>query len=132
MLDAKVSGYVRTVRFVDFQQVRAGQLLVELDDREARASVARAEAALAKAEAALANLPNEIAAQRAMTAQAQANAASTASKLQLAMADDRRFAAFTESGAVTGQEADSARANVEMVRATQAGNVAAVSLQNRQ
>jgi membrane fusion protein (multidrug efflux system) len=132
IINAKVSGYVRAVYFVDFQSVKAGDLLVQLDDREFRASVLHAEAALAKAQAILANLDHEVAAQRAMIAQARASADSSASKLRLAVDDNRRFASLEESGAVTGQEADSARSNAAVVRAGQAGSLAAVDLANRQ
>lgn len=132
VIDAKTSGYVRTVNFSDFQPVRAGDLLAQIDDREARANVLHARAILAKAEAFLRNLDNEIAAQQAMIAQARANASGTASKLALAQDDDRRFAALSDSGAVTGQEADSARSNVAVFRAAQAGSIAAADLQSRQ
>ncbi|CAN5303701.1 HlyD family secretion protein [soil metagenome] len=132
VIDAKVSGYVRAVNFVDFQQVRAGDVLVQIDDREYRANVLHAEAALAKAQSVLDNLGSEVAAQRAMIAQARAAADSSASKLRLALDDDRRFAALADSGAVTGQEADSARSNAAVVRAGDAGSLAAVDLANRQ
>lgn len=132
VLDSRAAGYVRAVAFSDFQHVRKGQLLVQLEDEEFRADVLRAEAALARAQATLANLSNELAAQRAMVAQAHASAQSDSSKLQLAEADDRRFAALASTGAVTGQEADSARANAGVIRATRAGSMAAVELQNRQ
>ena len=132
VIDAKVSGYVRNVNFVDFQTVRAGDVLVQLDDRDFRASVLHAEASLAKAQAILDNLDHEVAAQRATIAQAKANADSSTSKLTLALDDDRRFTALASSGAVTGQEADSARSNAAVVRAGQAGSLAAVDLANRQ
>lgn len=132
IINAKVSAYVVKVNFTDFQTVHAGDVLVQMDDREARASVLHAEAALAKAQAVLDNLDHELAAQRAMIAQARANAASTGSKLRLADQDNHRFSALADSGAVTGQEADSAQSNAAVVRATQAGSLAALDLQNRQ
>ncbi len=132
VIDAKVSGYIREVRFSDFQAVRAGDVLVQLDDREYRASVLHAEAALAKARAVLANLDNEVAVQRAQVALARAGAATNASKLRLAMLDARRFAALADTGAVTGQESDSARSNLDAVRSTQRGSDATVELQQRQ
>jgi membrane fusion protein (multidrug efflux system) len=112
--------------------VHKGDVLVVLDDRDYRAAVARAEAALAKARASLSNLANEQAAQRATIQVAQANADTVTSKLRLAEQDNHRFAALVDSGAVTGQEADSARANVESVSATQQSNRATVELQRRQ
>lgn len=132
LISAKVPGYIRRVAFTDFQPVHAGDLLVQIDDRELRADVMRAEATLARAKAVLANLDNEVAAGRATVAQAQAAEATNASKLRLAEQDNRRFSALEDSGAVTGQEADSARANMDAVRSTQQGNRASVELQQRQ
>jgi membrane fusion protein, multidrug efflux system len=48
---AKVSGYVRTLGVEDYQRVRAGQLLAEINDDEYRASVSQAEAGVAAVEA---------------------------------------------------------------------------------
>jgi membrane fusion protein (multidrug efflux system) len=45
-ITSKVSNIVKTVRFAEGQQVRRGQVLVELDGDEARADLAVAEAAL--------------------------------------------------------------------------------------
>jgi membrane fusion protein (multidrug efflux system) len=45
---AKVSNLVTAVRFAEGQQVRRGEILVELDSREARAELAIAEAALSE------------------------------------------------------------------------------------
>lgn len=132
VVSAKVPGYIREVAFTDFQPVKAGQLLVQIDDREQRATVASAEAALAKTQAVLANLDNEVAAGEATVAQARAAEATNASKLRLAEQDNRRFSALADTGAVTGQEADSARANVDAVRSTQQGSGAMVELQRRQ
>lgn len=132
VLNAKTSAYVTKVNFVDFQQVHAGDVLVQMDDREALATVLHAQAALAKAQAVLDNLDHEIAAQRAVIAQASANAVSNSSRLRLADQDNRRFTALADSGAVTGQEADSAMSNAAVVRATHAASLAAVDLQNRQ
>jgi membrane fusion protein (multidrug efflux system) len=132
ILHAKTSAYVKNVYFSDFQQVHAGDVLVELDDREARANLLHAQAALDKAEAVLASLGVEQAAQRAMVAQARAAAIGASSKFQLAEQDHRRFAALADSGAVTGQEADSARSNADALRAGQAGSLATVTLQQRQ
>jgi membrane fusion protein (multidrug efflux system) len=132
IINAKVSAYVVKVNFVDFQTVHTGDVLVQLDDREAKANVLHAEATLAKAQAVLDNLDHELGAQRAMIAQARANATSTGSKLRLADQDNHRFSALADSGAVTGQEADSAQSNAAVVRATQAGSLAALDLQNRQ
>src|SRR5438067_1832873 len=55
-LSAKIEGYVRTVAVDDFQQVKTGDLLVEIDDSDYRARSAQAEADLLGAEAEIENL----------------------------------------------------------------------------
>lgn len=53
---SKVAGFVETVAIADNQSVKAGDLLVELDDRDYRAQLARTEANVAAQDATLANL----------------------------------------------------------------------------
>ena len=54
-LSTKVPGIVRAVRVSDYQKVRAGDLLVELEDDDYRAQVAQATAAIEAAKAAIEN-----------------------------------------------------------------------------
>ena len=54
-LSTKVPGIVRTVKVTDYQRVRAGDLLVELEDEDYRAQVAQASAAIEAAKAAIEN-----------------------------------------------------------------------------
>src|SRR5262249_53770168 len=70
-LSAKIEGYVLKVEVNDYQPVKAGDVLVEIeaDDYEARA--AQAEADLAGAEAAIDNLKAHKAAQHSQIDQAQ-------------------------------------------------------------
>ena len=46
-ISARVAGYVRRAPVQDFQQVRAGQLVAEIEDDDYRAAVAQAEANVA-------------------------------------------------------------------------------------
>src|SRR5271169_6191669 len=55
-LSAKVEGYVTRVAVDDFDRVKAGDLLVEIDQSDYQARVAQAEADLLGAEAAIENL----------------------------------------------------------------------------
>jgi HlyD family secretion protein len=48
-ISAQMSGRVVTVGVVDGQRVRAGELLVQMDDAEARAAVSQAQAAVSQA-----------------------------------------------------------------------------------
>src|ERR1700755_2864112 len=54
-LSTRVSGTVRKVDVGDFESVKAGQALLELDDDDYRANLDQAKAALAASEAALAD-----------------------------------------------------------------------------
>ena len=73
----KIAGFVDRVAVEDNQRVRAGDLLVKLEDRDARAALARADATLAGQKAALANLVAGRRLQEAMIAQAEAEVAAT-------------------------------------------------------
>ncbi|HEX4380805.1 MAG TPA: HlyD family secretion protein [Candidatus Acidoferrum sp.] len=54
-LSTKVPGIVRSVKVADYQKVKAGDLLVELEDEDYRAQVAQATAAIEAAKAAIEN-----------------------------------------------------------------------------
>src|ERR1700720_1708687 len=54
-LSTRVSGTVRKVNIKDYQSVKAGQILIELDDEDYRATLNQAQAALAASEASLAD-----------------------------------------------------------------------------
>jgi membrane fusion protein (multidrug efflux system) len=78
-LSTKVAGIVRDVKVSDFQQVRKGDLLVELEDDDFLAQVAQATAAVEAAKAAIENNRRQRELQdarieRALTAIDQANA----------------------------------------------------------
>jgi membrane fusion protein (multidrug efflux system) len=76
-LSAKVDGYVRRVPVDDFQRVKEGDLLVEIEDDDYRARVAQAEADLLGAEAAVGNLKARKAAQHAQITEAESAIAGT-------------------------------------------------------
>ena len=72
-IGARVAGYVRAVPAQDFETVRAGQVLVQIDDDDYRASYDQARANAAVAEAAIGNLTAQQALQRANIAAASAS-----------------------------------------------------------
>ena len=59
-LASRVSGEVLTVGVTDFQRVKAGDLLIQIDPADYEAQVAQSEAAVAAAQAALDNLANQV------------------------------------------------------------------------
>ena len=115
----QVSGYVAQVLVQDYQQVRKGQLLVQIDDSIYRARVAQAKANLAAAEAALAN-------SRQARASSAASLAGQAAVLARAKADLTRIEDLTTGGAISAQQRDLARSN--FVQAVAARDVARQSV----
>jgi membrane fusion protein (multidrug efflux system) len=75
-LSSRVAGEVIKVAVVDFQRVKAGDLLVQIDPADYEAQVAQAEASVAAAQAALDNLNSQVELQYATIAQAEAQQAS--------------------------------------------------------
>src|SRR6202040_956548 len=71
-LSSRVAGEVLTVAVRDFQHVKAGDLLVQIDPADYQAQVDQAEAGVAAAQAALDNLANQVELQYATIAQAEA------------------------------------------------------------
>lgn len=69
-LSAKIEGYIRRVPVNDFQQVKEGDLLIEIEDDDYRARLEQAEAELAGADAAIENLKSRKALQHSQIAEA--------------------------------------------------------------
>lgn len=116
-ITALVSGPVAEVRVGGTQTVRKGDVLVVLDDSDARIDVATAEAALRQAQQryqqATANVgaaAAKVTARDADIAQAQARLAEANAGLERARIDLSRREALVASGAVSGEELSSARA----------------------
>jgi membrane fusion protein (multidrug efflux system) len=71
-LSSRVAGEVLSVAVQDFQRVKAGDVLVQIDPADYQADVAHAEAGVVGAQAALDNLANQIELQYATIAQGEA------------------------------------------------------------
>ena len=111
-----VGGPVAAVEVADTQTVRKGQVLVRLDNTDARLALANAEAALQMAERKvrgyMANdegLGAQVSARAAGQAQADAQVAAAQSNLQRARIDLDRRKALAADGAVSGEELTSAQ-----------------------
>src|SRR5580704_17411175 len=76
-LSAQVDGYVRHVAVDDFQRVKAGDLLVEIDDSDYRAKVTQAEADLLGAQAAVENIKAHKETQHAQVLEAESTITAT-------------------------------------------------------
>ena len=131
-LSTRISGTVRKVNVSDYQSVKAGQMLIELDDADYRATLTQAQAALAASEASLAD--NQ-AAKRIQDAQidaakagivqaeasisaAKAGIASVSSELDRAVTELHRQQALFESRAATHQQLEAATAQQGQLNGT--------------
>ena len=127
---ARVAGYVRAVPAADFEQVRAGQLLVQIDDEDYRALAQQARANVEAASTAISNIDAQTELQRANIAATSASveaARATADRAGQIAARQRvleRVGAGTQDAMEAGDAADLASA-AELRRA-QAGQSAAI------
>jgi membrane fusion protein (multidrug efflux system) len=123
-LSTRISGTVRRVNVGDYQNVKAGQTLIELDDDDYKANLKQAQAALAGSEAALddnqatkkvqdaqidAANAGVIQAQAAIDA-AKAGIASASPELDKALTELHRQQALFDSKAATHQQLETATA----------------------
>ncbi|WP_076573264.1 HlyD family secretion protein [Aeromonas sp. RU39B] len=135
-----VGGIIKSIQVVDTQHVRKGDLLVEIDDTDARLALAQAEADLALAKRRVhsyqANdegLAAQVKAREADELRAQAQLKAAEADLERAKVDFDRRAALKASGSVSGEELTNARngliqaqANLSAARAASAQSVANV------
>jgi membrane fusion protein (multidrug efflux system) len=111
-----IGGIVREVRVVDTDRVNAGDVLVVLDDVDARLALAQAEAELGRA---VRRVRGYVATDASLAAQIAAASADVA-RAQLELA---RREALSGGGAVSGEEITRARSTLE---SAQAGRAAAL------
>ena len=115
-LAPKVAGYVTAVEVQDNQNVRAGDVLFRIDDRDYRARLAQAEANVEAAQARLANVDAETQLQHALIRQAEAQRLASVAEMNLARkAFDRRRELIRTNAVSQAQvdESDAARSRAE-------------------
>lgn len=100
----RVPGQIAELLVDDNQQVKAGQLLAKIDDRDFRAALASAEADVAVAQADIANFDAEIARHPAIVAQAEATLRADRAAASFAQANAVRYRHLSAGGAGTTQE----------------------------
>lgn len=132
-----VAGPVANVLVQDAQQVRKGDILVILDDTDAKLALAQAEAALANAQrhvrgllATDGGLGAQIAARDADGAQANARVAAARADLERARVDYERRQALSATGGVSGEELTSAKNAFSTANANVKAAEAALALAN--
>ncbi|MDE7387743.1 MAG: HlyD family secretion protein [Muribaculaceae bacterium] len=114
---SRVQGYIREIRFEEFQPVSKGDTLVIIDDADMRLGVARARADYQNALAG-----HDVAGRSEVSASAdvavsEASVAEAKVLMEMAAADLDRYRSLLEQDAVTRQQFDAARTDYEAKRA---------------
>ena len=111
IIASRVSGYVSAVQVDDNQQVKAGQILARIDDRDYRATLDQARADVQAAQAEVTHLGAQLAQQDALIARARATVAASQAALDLARLNRTR--AEKVAGIGFGSEQQSQEADAQ-------------------
>ena len=128
----KVSGYIGEVLVGDNEQVKAGQVLARIDDRDFRVSVDQAKADVETAKAAIANKQALLAAQLSVIEAARATIGVDQANLTFAEQDDSRYAHLASTGYGSTQNAQQAASRLAAARASVARDTASLESATRQ
>lgn len=131
-LSARVSGNVLRVGVSDFQRVKAGDLLLEIDPEDYEAAVAQVQANVTAAKAVLANLENQKALQRGVIAQAEAQRLSALARLEETLQERERQSVLLRGRVSTPQKVEQATSAYDTARATLTASEATIEAQRRQ
>jgi membrane fusion protein (multidrug efflux system) len=131
-LSSRVAGEVLVVAVNDFQRVKAGDLLVQIDPADYQAQVAQAEANVAAAQAALDNLNNQVELQYATIAQAEAQQVSALAQEVEAHQEQERQQSLSQTEAGTRQKFEQATAAYAKAQADVRASRAVIAAQKHQ
>ena len=102
----RIQGFIREVRFTDFQQVKKGDTLVIIEDAEFRLRLAQAETDLLRAEQGSKGTASGIVATKTSMTVTEASIESTRAQMDNALREDNRFKNLLAQDAVTQQQYD--------------------------
>jgi membrane fusion protein (multidrug efflux system) len=128
----KISGYIGAVLVGDNEQVKSGQVLARIDDRDFRVAVDQAKADVATAQASIANKQALLIAQQSVIEAAQATIAVDEANLTFAEQDDKRYAQLASTGYGSVQNAQQAASRRAAARAAVARDTASLASATRQ
>ena len=131
-LSSRVSGEVLKVAVIDFQHVKAGDLLIQIDPADYQVQVAQAEAGVAAAQAALDNLNNQVELQYATIAQAEAAQVSAAAQEVEARQEQERQQSLSQTESGTRQRFEQATAAYAKAQADVRASRAVIAAQRHQ
>lgn len=116
-VNIRVAGYIREVRFTEHQQVKAGDTLLILDDREYRIKLKDAAAALLDAQASKDILNSGIETSQVNIGIQEANIAETKARLWQLEQDYQRYVNLLAEESVSQQQYEQVKANYEAMKA---------------
>jgi membrane fusion protein (multidrug efflux system) len=122
----RVAGQIADVFVEDNQSVKAGQLLLRIDDRDFQAALMSAQADVTAAKASVANYDAEIARQPSLVDQSRATLKGDDASIQFARANAARYQNLSDAGAGTTQEQQHAASTLAGELAQQAHDQAAL------
>jgi membrane fusion protein (multidrug efflux system) len=128
----KISGYVSQVLVDDNENVKPGQILARIDDRDLTIALAQAKADVAAARANVAGRLAALDVQQSVIDTAQADLVSDRANEAFAQQEDQRYAALATTGAGTRRSAEQAAAEIAEARAKVARDQASLTTAEKQ
>ncbi|MGQ3039402.1 MAG: HlyD family secretion protein [Brevundimonas sp.] len=127
----QIDGYVVEVLVRDNQRVEAGQVLIRLDDSDAKAALAQAEANLAALQAGVQNVDARAEQEQAVIASRAAAVTQAEAQADLARQQVARYGRLAEQGWVSQQRIETEQAGVRTAQASVAEARAALVAEQR-
>jgi membrane fusion protein (multidrug efflux system) len=131
-LSSRVAGAVLTVAVNDFQRVKAGDLLVQIDPADYEALVDQAEAGVTAAQATFDNLANQVELQYATIAQGEAQQVSAVAQEVETREEQERQQSLEHTDAGTRQKLEQATAAYARAQADVRASRAVIAAQRHQ
>ncbi|MFJ3467917.1 HlyD family secretion protein [Pseudomonas sp. NPDC090201] len=128
----KVAGFISQVLVEDNQQVKAGQLLAVIDDRDLQTALAASEAEVLAAQAQYEQASAVVQRQASVIAQSQATVEVSKAEVTFAEQEQDRYAHLAGMGAGTVQNAQQARNRIDTARARQNSAIASLAADRKQ
>lgn len=116
-VNSRVQGYIKEIRFKEYEQVKKGDTLVIIDDADMRLNVARAKADYANAIAGKSVADRSVASASANVAVSEASIAEAKVQMEMAATDLSRYEKLLEKDAVTRQQYDGAMTDFKAKKA---------------
>lgn len=116
-INSRVQGYIKEIRFREYQPVKKGDTLVIIDDADMRLNVARAQADYRNALAGLSVADRSVASASANVNVTEASIAEAKVLMEMAATDLARYEKLLAKDAVTRQQYDGAKTDYEAKKA---------------